>query len=65
MDRVRRVLRIGAAIGIVLLGGHRILLAQGVTSAAVRGIITREGGSPIEGANILLINTSTGVRVVT
>ncbi|MEO8449208.1 MAG: TonB-dependent receptor [Gemmatimonadota bacterium] len=65
MDRVRRVIRIGAAALLVFVGAYRNSAAQGVTSAAVQGQITREGGGSVEGANILLTNTSTGVRVVT
>lgn len=35
--------------------------AQGVTSAAVQGVITREGGAVVEGANIILTNTTNGI----
>ncbi len=39
--------------------------AQGQTSAALTGIITREGGQPVEAANVSLTNTSTGARLST
>lgn len=35
--------------------------AQGVTSAAVQGVITREGGVAVEGATIVLTNTLSGI----
>ena len=38
------------------------LAAQGVTTAAVRGRIVDDAGSPVVGVTILLINTSTGQR---
>ncbi len=39
--------------------------AQGPTSAALTGVITREGGQPVEAANVSLTNTSTGARLAT
>jgi hypothetical protein len=36
--------------------------AQGVTTAAVRGRVTDQSGAPIEGASVVLTNTSTGQR---
>ncbi|MFN0178467.1 MAG: TonB-dependent receptor domain-containing protein [Gemmatimonadales bacterium] len=39
--------------------------AQGVTSAAVQGIVTREGGTPVEAAIVWLTNSATGVRQTT
>ncbi|HEV2290680.1 MAG TPA: carboxypeptidase regulatory-like domain-containing protein, partial [Gemmatimonadales bacterium] len=38
------------------------LSAQGVTSAAVSGRVTQAGGQPVEGATVIIINTSTGQR---
>ena len=38
------------------------LFAQGVTSAAVSGRVTQAGGQPVEGATVIIINTSTGQR---
>ena len=37
-------------------------LAQGITSAAVQGIVTREGGHPIESALVRVINLANGAR---
>jgi hypothetical protein len=52
------------ALGIVLLAlGAGQLAAQGVTSAAVQGVITQEGGAPVEGAVIEVLNTATGQRL--
>mgnify|MGYP001419378060 CR=1 FL=1 len=39
--------------------------AQGVTSAAVQGTVTREGGGPVEAANVWVTNTTTGIRQAT
>lgn len=39
------------------------LSAQGVTSAAVQGVVTQQGGQPLEGATIVAVNTSTGLRM--
>ncbi len=52
------------ALGLVLLAfvaGR--LEAQGVTSAAIQGVVTQAGGAPIEGAVIEVLNTSTGARL--
>ncbi|MGH7532932.1 MAG: carboxypeptidase-like regulatory domain-containing protein, partial [Gemmatimonadales bacterium] len=38
------------------------LAAQGVTSAAVQGKVTQAGGQPVEGATVIITNTSTGLR---
>ncbi|MGE0442690.1 MAG: TonB-dependent receptor [Gemmatimonadales bacterium] len=60
-----RLAMVGRTIGAVALAfglGSARLAAQGVTSAAVQGVITREGGQPVEGANIVVINTTTGAR---
>ncbi|MGB7212232.1 MAG: carboxypeptidase regulatory-like domain-containing protein [Gemmatimonadales bacterium] len=38
------------------------LAAQGVTSAAVQGKVTQAGGTPVEGATVIIVNTSTGQR---
>ena len=48
------------AIATVALSGS--LLAQGITSGAVRGRVTDSTGNPIVGAVLLLTNTSTGVH---
>lgn len=50
-----------AAAALIVLGagaGH----AQGVTTASVRGRVIDQAGSPVEGAAVLLTNTSTGLR---
>ena len=39
--------------------------AQGITSAAVTGIVTKEGGAPLEGALVSITNASTGTRLAT
>src|SRR6185503_17611119 len=41
------------------------LSAQGVTGAAVRGTIADDGGQPVVGAVVTLVNTSTGQRYET
>lgn len=49
----------GLALLAVAAGG---LEAQGVTTAAVQGQVTGPGGSAVEGASVLITNTSTGTR---
>jgi hypothetical protein len=41
------------------------LAAQGITTAAVSGVVTDEAGQPVEAAQIQVINQSTGVRTGT
>ncbi|HSE27665.1 MAG TPA: carboxypeptidase-like regulatory domain-containing protein, partial [Gemmatimonadales bacterium] len=48
---------------VLLALGAGGLAAQGVTSAAIQGVITQQGGVPIEGAVIEVLNTSTGARL--
>ena len=40
-------------------------LAQGVTSGAITGVITNESGAPIAGAQVVIINRSTGYQTGT
>ncbi|MEZ4586272.1 MAG: TonB-dependent receptor [Gemmatimonadales bacterium] len=56
---VRALLVAGGVLGVSQSGA-----AQGVTSAAVQGIVTSGVGAPIEGANVVLLNTQTGVRLL-
>ena len=56
----RRVVAFAAAILFVMVAGEAT--AQGVTSSAIAGRITQDGGQPVEGANITVINTLTGQR---
>jgi hypothetical protein len=39
------------------------LHAQGVTSAAVQGVVTQQGGQAVEGATVIATNTQTGLRM--
>jgi len=54
-----RVISVVALATLALSGS---LLAQGITSGAVRGRVTDSTGNPIVGAVLLLTNTSTGVH---
>ncbi|MGH7606126.1 MAG: carboxypeptidase-like regulatory domain-containing protein, partial [Gemmatimonadales bacterium] len=51
---------VAAAVCAVLFAG--VALAQGVTTASLRGRVADQTGSAIVGASILLTNTSTGQR---
>jgi hypothetical protein len=48
------------AVALILLT-TRALAAQSVTTAAISGHVTDEGGAPLEDAQILVVNRSTGV----
>ena len=67
MSVLGRLVGAGAVVSVLALGVVRSAAAQGVTTAAVRGTITREGGLPIDNAVITLINTPKGTsqRVTT
>ncbi len=54
-----RVVSLVAVITLTLSG---TLLAQGLTTGAVRGKVTDEAGNGIVGAVLVLTNTSTGLR---
>ncbi|NIM52541.1 MAG: hypothetical protein GTN62_08005 [Gemmatimonadales bacterium] len=60
---VRACLAAGAAL-FVAAAAAVPLAAQGVTSAAVRGQVVDEAGTPVGGATLVLINQSTGQRYV-
>ena len=62
MRHFGRTLRYGAALAASLVSGGQVLLAQGVTSAAVRGHISSEARGTVENAVVALLNTSTGAR---
>ncbi len=52
----------GAALVALALqaGAGTPLAAQGVTGAAVEGIISQEGGAAVEGAQVELVSAETG-----
>ena len=54
-----RAVSVVAAATLVWSGA---LLAQGVTTGAVRGRVTDEAGNPVVGAVLTLVNTNTGLR---
>jgi len=62
MSVLGRLVGAGAVVAAFALGTSGSAAAQGVTTAAVRGTITREGGLPIDNAVITLINTPKGTR---
>ncbi|HXI63917.1 MAG TPA: TonB-dependent receptor [Gemmatimonadales bacterium] len=58
----RFVWSIGALAAVVLLMLPRATAAQGVTSAAIAGRITDESNAPLAGAEVSVVNPSTGAR---
>jgi outer membrane receptor protein involved in Fe transport len=62
MQPFGRSIRFGTAMVAVLAGGTQVLLAQGVTSAAVQGRITSETRGSVENAIVVLTNTTNGAR---
>lgn len=62
MQPIGRAVRFGAAAAALLFGGAQVLAAQGITSAAVAGRVTAEGRGNVQGAIIVLTNTSNGSK---
>ncbi|MDQ3698563.1 MAG: carboxypeptidase regulatory-like domain-containing protein [Gemmatimonadota bacterium] len=61
MSESRLTFACAAALLAALLSGAQLSLpAQGVTTGAVTGLVTDEGGQPVENAQIQVINRSTG-----
>lgn len=59
----RRLLaRIVSVVAFATLAWSGSLLAQGVTTGAVRGTVTDEAGNPVVGAVLTLVNGQTGLR---
>ena len=64
MSPLGRIGSLGALLVALSSASALTLAAQGVTTAAMRGMITREeGNTPIEGAVIMLINREKGTRL--
>ena len=62
---MRSLLRaLGIVIGCAVVGtwGGAPVFAQGVTTAAMRGRVLDDAGTPVVGATVLLTNASTGQR---
>lgn len=53
----------GTAAAMALLGSGHAVLAQSV-SATLRGQVTAEDGTPVSGASVSILNTSTGATTV-
>ncbi|HEX9892952.1 MAG TPA: carboxypeptidase regulatory-like domain-containing protein, partial [Gemmatimonadales bacterium] len=64
MSVLVRFAGIGSLVLLLAVGGSAPLTAQGITTAALRGSITREeGNAAVEGAVITLINADKGTRL--
>lgn len=61
---LRNVVYLVVSLGVSLAGVGQVA-AQGITSSAVTGVVTKEGGAPIEGALVSITNQSTGTRLAT
>lgn len=59
---MRRLLTLCSLLATVLVVGTYSLAAQGVTTGAVRGVVRDANGTPIAGATLTLVNSSTGFR---
>jgi hypothetical protein len=58
-----RTAGIAACAVVLALFAVSPLMAQGVTTAAIRGRLLDDAGSPVVGATVILMNASTGQRV--
>jgi outer membrane receptor for ferrienterochelin and colicin len=65
MRWIVRASRALAAAAVFAVLSASSLGAQGVTTASVRGRVADQAGAPVEGASVLLTNTSTGQRYQT
>ena len=61
MNIARWTLR-GAVLVTALLVGAERLTAQGVTTGAISGIVSNEQGAGVAGAQVQVVNVSTGAR---
>ncbi len=57
MQRILRVLLL-----ILLLAVPRLILAQGVTTASISGIVTDDQGQPVPGASVMAVHTPSGTK---
>ncbi len=62
--RVTRLARVALAVGVLAFASVSQLAAQGITTAAVRGVVADDAGQPVEAATVTLTNTSTGQRFI-
>src|SRR5437773_3639060 len=55
-----RLLRTCVLFGTVTVAGPAALDAQGVTTAAIAGVVTDSSGAPLEGARVLAVHGPSG-----
>src|SRR2546430_15476392 len=60
MQTVVRWLRTGMLLAIVAVAGTTGLRAQGVTTAAIAGVVTDSSGAPLEGARAVALHRPSG-----
>ncbi len=60
MQTVVRWLRTGMLLAIVAVAGATGLRAQGVTTAAIAGVVTDSSGAPLEGARVVALHQPSG-----
>ena len=58
---VRRVVAFASLMAFTTFSAG-VLAAQGVASSAISGTVTQDGGRPVEGAQVIVVNTLTGQR---
>ncbi|HEY5492114.1 MAG TPA: carboxypeptidase regulatory-like domain-containing protein [Gemmatimonadaceae bacterium] len=64
MMKIRSLIGLAAVLALSLVPAS-LLSAQGVTTGSLTGTVTDEAGAPVEGAQVQLGNTLTGVNVGT
>lgn len=60
--RMQRWLSVAAVVVALLSGATRTLDAQGLTSGAITGTVTKTGDTPLENVQIEIVNAATGFR---
>jgi hypothetical protein len=55
-----RIMAAALIIGLLVVGIPSVSYSQGVTTAAIHGIVTDQAGNPLPGANVIAVHVPTG-----
>jgi len=61
----RYVWSVGLLLAVAALGGLRTAAAQGVTTAAIAGVVADSSGAPLEGGRVVAVHGPSGTTYVT
>ncbi|HYS20480.1 MAG TPA: carboxypeptidase-like regulatory domain-containing protein, partial [Gemmatimonadales bacterium] len=60
----RYVSSVGLLLAVAALGGLRAAAAQGVTTAAIAGVVADSSGAPLEGGRVVAVHGPSGTTYV-